>query len=112
MPTDWKRYPKDWKEIAKACKDKAGWQCERCGVKHGATRVGSNGKEYKVIMTTAHIGPTKHNKMDVDNLECLCQRCHLKEDREDHIHNAKQTRKRKKLQKQPLLRGMPINVKE
>lgn len=37
MPiTDWSKYPKNWKDIATAVKERANWTCEFCGVKHGA----------------------------------------------------------------------------
>lgn len=60
----------------------------------------------KVILTTAHLGKPhpdgrpgdKHDKMDTrdENLAHLCQRCHLLFDLEDHLRNARVTRKEKK----------------
>lgn len=43
----------------------------------------------RVVLTIAHVGPTKHDKMDCRDevLFALCQRCHLNEDREEHIQN-------------------------
>lgn len=110
MPVDWSRYPSNWQEIAQAVKERAGWKCERCGVAHGVYRVWLGGKwvdmtghplpegvrATKVIMTTAHVGPNKHDKMDCSNLLCLCQRCHLIEDMPEHQENARRTRERKK----------------
>lgn len=34
MPMDRSRYPDNWKEIADAVKDRAGWKCEECGAEH------------------------------------------------------------------------------
>lgn len=67
-----------------------------------------DGKErpVRIILTTAHLGTPhpdgrpgdKHDKMDCrpENLQALCQRCHLLEDLEDHIANARATRARKR----------------
>jgi len=105
MPVKMSDYGKQWKEVAKAVKDKAGWKCEFCGIPHGTELIGNKGKPYKVCLTTAHLGATKHNKTDYSNLKVLCNRCHLREDHQDHIENAKRSRRRKKLEKQPLLEG-------
>ena len=29
-----RRYPKNWKQLAFACKERAGWQCEECHEEH------------------------------------------------------------------------------
>ncbi len=101
MPVDLSRYPKNWRELTKQLKDACGWCCQWCGVAHGSIRQGTNGL-YKVILTTAHIGENKHDKMDTSNLRVLCQKCHLQEDIKEHVENAKATRRKKKLKKQPL----------
>lgn len=103
MPIDLKIYPSNWKSIAKACKDKANWKCEQCGIAHGELRIGVNDRLYKVVLTAAHVGENKHNKMDCSNLKALCQRCHLREDKDDHVANRKRNRRYKKLQIQPEL---------
>jgi hypothetical protein len=61
-------YPADWKEIAQAVKDAAGWQCVRCGHRHEP--------EAGYCLTVHHL--------DIDPANCawwnvvaLCQRCHL-----------------------------------
>lgn len=61
----------------------------------------------KIVLTVAHLGAPlpdgspgdKHDKMDVrpENLQALCQRCHLALDMADHVANAKATRERKKM---------------
>ncbi len=60
----------------------------------------------RIVLTVAHLGTVypdgtpgdKHDKMDCrpENLTALCQRCHLNYDRDEHAHNARQTRLRKK----------------
>lgn len=34
MPIDYADYPEDWRQMAKAVKDAAGWKCEQCGMGH------------------------------------------------------------------------------
>lgn len=106
MPVDMKRYPKNWHEIAKAVKDKANWKCEFCGIAHGTLQIGVKGRAYNVILTVAHVGDNKHDKMDTTNLKALCQPCHLRLDIKEHVANAKETRRKKKLAVQPILAGL------
>ena len=93
MPVDMKRYPKEWPEISAHVKKLANYKCERCGAEHGKPHplTGS-----KVILTVAHVGPNKHDKMDCSQLEALCQRCHIREDIEEHLANSRRTRWRRK----------------
>lgn len=35
MPMKRELYPEDWEQISLGVKERAGWQCEWCGVKHG-----------------------------------------------------------------------------
>lgn len=94
-------YPADWKAIAKAVKDAAGWRCVRCGHQHEAPAVRidcddgcdlSRHPEYAVdlmrggrvrvarqrqrVLTVAHLDDDKSNCNDF-NLVALCQVCHL-----------------------------------
>lgn len=48
----------------------------------------------KVVLTIAHLDHTPENCSD-DNLRALCQRCHLRYDKEHHAKNARETRKKK-----------------
>lgn len=62
----------------------------------------------RVVCTTAHLGTDhpdgtpgdKHDKMDCrpENLAFLCQRCHLLYDLDDHVRNAAETRRRKRIE--------------
>lgn len=62
----------------------------------------------RIVLTVAHLGAAKpdgtpgdkHDKMDVrdENLAALCQKCHLNYDRDDHIRNAAETRRRRRIE--------------
>lgn len=62
-------YPPNWREIANAVKDRAGWMCEACGNPHGPS---------PYVLTVDHV--VDHDPANVadDNLAALCQRCHLR----------------------------------
>ena len=109
MPIDYKRYPKNWKEIRKRILERAGNKCEFCGLENGITvyRARINNKVQwfktlnqlqkavpqiemfdfykkhtaKVVLTIAHLDhdETNHNVID-DRLRALCQLCHLRYD--------------------------------
>lgn len=65
-------------------------------------------KRIKIVLTVAHLGVDRpdgkpgdvHDKMDCrdENLESLCQKCHLNYDRDEHILNAARTRRRRKVE--------------
>lgn len=123
MPFDRKRYPPNWDKIRARILERAGHKCERCGVANHATGArdrfgdwhdeseidsmkhdcgehyfGEYPKIIRIVLTTAHIGETKHDKMDCRDevLLALCQKCHLNEDREEHAANAHLTHLRKR----------------
>ena len=108
MPIDYRKYPKNWKEIREAVLKRAAYHCEFCGVedriwvhrnkKNGAIYVRMNnlgrelrdelwaqryvawGAPIKVVLTIAHLDhDVNHN--DPKNLMALCQRCHLRWDK-------------------------------
>lgn len=62
-------YPDNWREVAQAIKDLAGWHCEKCGHHHNP-RAG-------YMLGVHHIDGDKGNNLDT-NLIALCQRCHLR----------------------------------
>lgn len=92
-------YPRNWKAIRQQMIDRAGNQCEWCGVKNGAVGYrDKNGlfqvcdefeadvaalvdglKVFRVVLTVAHLDhdPT-HNFPD--NLKVLCCQCHNRHD--------------------------------
>lgn len=62
-------YPPDWKEIAQATKDAAGWRCVRCGHKHDPA------SGYTLTVHHLTMDPANNRWW---NLAALCQRCHLR----------------------------------
>ena len=61
-------YPENWPEIAKKCKDDAGWRCVRCNHPHDI--------EAGRMLTVHHLDLNKSN-CAWWNLAALCQACHL-----------------------------------
>lgn len=61
-------YPPNWKEIAAAVKEEAGWKCARCGRDHSPAT--------GYTLTVHHLDLDPSNCAWY-NLAPLCQRCHL-----------------------------------
>jgi len=104
-PENRSKYPVNWREISDAIRfDRAGSRCEcagECGLHNGKRCTEKHGKpaQYakgRVILTVAHLN---HDEVDCrpENLKAMCQRCHLRYDRELHKHNSALTRRQKKL---------------
>lgn len=75
-----KQYPPEWPALALACKTRAGWQCEHCGVKHGSWRKSKRtGRKYRVWMQAAHKDHRERGCKDA-TLLCLCFTCHARMD--------------------------------
>ena len=34
-----KQYPKNWEQLARQCKEQAGWKCEHCHITQGKKRI-------------------------------------------------------------------------
>lgn len=125
MPVDWRRYPANWRTIRAQILERAEHRCERCGAPDRAY-IQRTGEQFWVlsdltaeaalldgervtfvVLTIAHLGVpypdgtpgSKHDKLDVrpENLLALCQRCHLREDRDEHTRHAAETRRKKQL---------------
>jgi hypothetical protein len=62
------KYPKDWPKLAKACKERAGWRCERCGKPQG------KGKGHG--LNAHHLDWNRSNRNEWD-ICCICAGCHL-----------------------------------
>lgn len=112
-PENRARYPKNWREISARIRARSGGRCEclgecglhqskehrdgcdiprRCVERHGEPAKFAKGK---VVLTVAHLAdPSPENCAD-DNLKAMCQRCHLRYDHEDHMENARTTRRAK-----------------
>lgn len=75
-----KKYPANWTEIATACKQRAGWKCEHCRVKHRAWRKSKRtGRRYRVYLQAAHKNHLERAN-DQAELLCLCFTCHARYD--------------------------------
>lgn len=122
MPIDYKRYPKNWKELRAKVLQRAGNKCEGCGVenysilnktdgrkpcqtdwdmihsriRHSHSNMTESLKHHgfkKIILTIAHLDHDEENQdVTIDRLKALCQRCHLHYD----VEEKKRRRKNKK----------------
>jgi len=109
---DAKNYPSNWKEIRARILARAQNRCEKCGVPNYAFRRTNSdvwtedvmqvevegacdGTLFsKIVLTIAHLDhDTTHN--GDENLQALCQRCHLRHDAQLHARNAAETRRKK-----------------
>jgi hypothetical protein len=96
------RYPRDWHEISRRIRhQRAAGRCEcrgECGIDHDGDRCGAeNGLPHPVtgstvVLTCAHLDHTPEHCID-DNLRAMCQRCHLRYDRDLHRNTASRTRR-------------------
>src|SRR5437588_4180257 len=74
------RYPKNWDELSRQCKELANWRCERCNIKHGSWRQSKRtGNRYKVYLHAAHMKLHDTNN-PAPELQALCPSCHGKLD--------------------------------
>ena len=92
MPCDYKKYPKNWHtEIRPRILKRANNKCEWCGAENYKPhpKTGS-----KVILTISHFDHDKDNNSD-NNLNALCQKCHLGHDLPRHIQNRLRNAKEK-----------------
>ena len=109
-PSERARYPKDWRAISLAIRERAGQRCEcegecglhrtnpgprRCIEINGAIGVHTRGK---IVLTVAHLDHTPEN-VDPSNLKAMCQRCHLRYDAAHHAKNSAATRRAKAAQR-------------
>jgi hypothetical protein len=68
-------YPDNWEELARECKQRAGWCCEFCRVAHGTQVVSERtGVVYTVYLAAAHLDHDPWNPHP--RLAALCQSCH------------------------------------
>lgn len=94
-PENRARYPKNWKEIVAAVRERSGNRCE--GSPDYPDCRAANGESHpetgsKVVLTTAHLDHVPEH-CDLSNLRHWCQRCHLNYDKEHHAKTARATRR-------------------
>jgi hypothetical protein len=100
-------YPRNWKEISRSIRDRAGGQCEcmgecglhrdhpgprRCEERDGAKAKWAAGG---VILTVAHLNHTPSDCRP-ENLKAMCQRCHLRYDVDHHKHTRWERERRER----------------
>lgn len=91
MPMEIKRYPADWRRIAREVKDTAGWKCQKCGKQ--CRRPGEPFDTHKRTLTVAHLNHTPED-VSAKNLMAMCAPCHL---RYDAVHHAETRRNKRRL---------------
>lgn len=94
-PENRARYPKDWKAISLAARERANNRCEFCDVGNGEFVERPGERLVRIVLTVAHLDHRPEN-CDAANLRALCQRCHLRYDHEHHMANARATRRNRK----------------
>lgn len=75
-------YPKNWEELAYACKEAAGWCCQFCGVAHRTPAISRAGEPYIIYLAAAHLDHDPWNPNP--RLAALCPSCHGRYDWEDY----------------------------
>lgn len=68
------RYPRDWKAISLAIRERAGWRCEwdGCGARHGEPHPVTGSR---VVLTVAHLNHLPEDCRP-ENLRAWCQMHH------------------------------------
>jgi hypothetical protein len=95
------RYPANWRAIGRAIRHRAGYRCEctgECGLHAGRRcaeldRQPAHWARGKVVLTIAHLDHVPEHCAH-SNLKAMCQRCHLRMDREHHAETAARGRAR------------------
>src|SRR5205823_4973798 len=74
------RYPRNWRELAIACKERANWQCQEGGVTQETGRISQRtGAIYCVFLHAAHTQLHDTNNPQPE-LQALCPSCHGRRD--------------------------------
>lgn len=120
-PSERRRYPRDWKQIAADIRKREGDACKWCKAPNGAVIVRKKDpptdwlpwdefdsmvppevkerdfrpRMTKVVLTVAHLNHIPEDCRD-ENLVALCQYCHLRYDVKHHGANARNTRRGRK----------------
>jgi hypothetical protein len=94
-PENRARYPRDWRRIADAIRERAGQRCEgspaypACRARNGEPHPVTGSR---VVLTVAHLDHAPEN-CEPENLKALCQRCHLTYDAAHRKRTAYATRR-------------------
>lgn len=114
MPSNYRDYPANWRDLRAAVQRRAGDRCEHCGVanhayvqrrRFGIVDLGPVAAEIlvlggervtRIVCTTAHRPGTSKQSQDLGDLLFLCQACHLRLDADAHARAAAATRRRRR----------------
>jgi hypothetical protein len=81
-----RRYPKNWKLLAFACKEHSKWLCEECHEANLTVKVSKRtGLCYKMRLHAAHVG----SYSDQPRLKALCPACHARLDAKHRRREAR-----------------------
>ncbi len=81
-------YPRDWEALRLECLQKAGYQCQQCGIKDGTILESKrSGRPYIVYLHAAHVDNDITNP--TPQLIALCPRCHMCHDRQQTNGNRR-----------------------
>lgn len=83
------RYPPDWKRIALAVKEGAGWRCQECG--RQCRRPGEPFDTHRRTLTVAHLDHVPEH-CEPGNLRAMCAPCHLRYDAAQHAETRRRRR--------------------
>jgi hypothetical protein len=87
-------YPKRWREIREAVKERAHYRCEECGIEEGTIQISRHtGRRYILYLHAAHLGDNPRDGHQ-RNLRCLCPACHMRLDRHHESQARKSARRR------------------
>lgn len=89
MPMEKHRYPDNWREIATAVKDAAGWKCQQCGKQ--CRKPGEPFDTHRRTLTVAHLNHTPEDCRP-ENLMAMCAPCHLRYDAPRHAETRRRRR--------------------
>lgn len=106
MPMEKHRYPANWREIATAVKDAAGWKCQQCGKQ--CRKPGEPFDTHRRTLTVAHLNHTPEDCRP-ENLMAMCAPCHL---RYDAPHHAETRRRRRNAEKPDWATDTPKTPKD
>lgn len=99
-------YPPHWEALALACKERAGWRCEECGVEQFTQLVSRRGKPYIIYLHAAHVHHDKDNPNP--ELRALCVACHARYDYQYKQREARVRLERMKHLKLLIARGAVV----
>jgi hypothetical protein len=92
MPMNRALYPANWREIALAVKEAAGWKCSECGAQ--CYRPGERVTDHRLVLTVHHLDADPSDCAP-GNLRALCAVCHLQADAVRHGRHAAETRRQR-----------------